>query len=66
MTIDSREMLELISLRGETPAMVAANDECQLWRFADGTEVILHNAGISSEDDEGFAEARAEVTGIRP
>lgn len=61
----SREMQALITERNETPKLVGtqdvSHDAAELYRFSDGTEVIETNAGLVTEDDEGFAELRAEI-----
>ena len=62
MTTSSSELNDLIALRGETPALVGtqavSHDAAELYRFADGTEVIVTNAGLCTDYDEGFAETR--------
>lgn len=67
MTIDSRELNELIRDRNETPVLVGTqdvnHDAAELYRFADGTEVIVTNAGVFNEDADGFAEFRSVITG---
>lgn len=65
MTTDSRELSNLVAIRGETPKLVAtqavSHDAAELYRFSDGTEVITTNAGLVTDGDDGFAELRAEV-----
>ncbi len=55
------ELTELIAIRGDEPKYMGASDDAEgvrLYRFPDGMEVIETNAGIVTEDMEGFAEAR--------
>jgi hypothetical protein len=64
--MDSIEMRNLVAERNETPEFVAAGsgsgaDSPELFRFADGTEVIVTNAGLVTEDADGFAELRSEI-----
>jgi hypothetical protein len=56
------ELTRLIEERGEEPAQVAHgsgiptdSDGFTLFRFSDGTEVIETNAGLVTEDADGFA-----------
>jgi hypothetical protein len=58
---DSRELQALIAERSETPEFVGQVADAELYRFSDGTEVIVTNAGLVAEDEEGFAELRAEI-----
>ena len=37
------------------------HDAAVLYRFTDGTEVIVTNAGLVTEDEPGFAELRADI-----
>lgn len=58
----SHEMRDLISLRGETPDLVGTHDDgTELYCFQDGTEIMLTNAGVVTDDADGFAELRAEI-----
>ena len=63
--MDSRELQNLIAERNETPTLVgtqnAPHDTAELYRFADGTEVIVTNAGLVTDDANGFAELRTEI-----
>lgn len=60
----SYEMMRLIGERQEEPVYVAADDDgSELYRFADGTEVIVTNAGVWPDDADGFAEVRAGIVG---
>jgi hypothetical protein len=56
------ELSKLIEERGEEPEQVGHGsgvptnaDGFTLFRFSDGTEVIETNAGLVTEDDDGFA-----------
>lgn len=57
----SRELLEVIELRGEMPTRVGSLYDAELYQFADGTEVIVTNAGIVTEDDAGWHELRGTI-----
>jgi hypothetical protein len=61
----STQLQDLASIRGETPVLVGtqnvSHDAAELYRFGDGTEVIVTNAGLVAEDEDGFAELRAEI-----
>ena len=63
--MESRELQEWITSRNETPVLVGtqdvSHDAAELYRFADGTEVIVTNAGLVAEDDDGFDELREEI-----
>lgn len=65
MATESRGLRELIAERGESPVLVGVqdvpHDACELYRFSDGTEVIVTNAGVVAEGEDGFAEMRAEI-----
>jgi hypothetical protein len=56
-----RELTQLIVERGEEPEQIGhgvaptGGDGFTLFRFADGTEVIETNAGLITEDDDGFS-----------
>lgn len=64
----SRELQALIAERNETPKLVGtqnvSHDAAELYRFGDNTEVIVTNAGLVTEDTEGFAELRIEILGL--
>ena len=62
--MDSRELQALISERNETPVRVGSADALELFRFADGTEVIVTNAGLVTEDAEGWAHLREKVMSV--
>ena len=61
--INSRELMTLCRDRDEVPHLVAQSNGGELYRFEDGTEVIVTNAGLATEDDQGFAELRASILG---
>jgi hypothetical protein len=59
------ELSKLIEERGEEPEQIAHGsgilsnaDGFTLFRFSDGTEVIETNAGLVTEDAEGFQSLR--------
>ncbi len=56
------ELRDLIAERGEEPKLIGHGsgipsnaDGFTLFRFSDGTEVIETNAGLVTEDEDGFA-----------
>lgn len=61
--MDSLELQALIAERNETPTRVAGIDNAELFRFGDNTEVIVTNAGLVTDDVEGWSELRAEIMG---
>jgi hypothetical protein len=65
--MDSLELQALIAERNETPEFIGAtnegHDDSELYRFSDGTEVIVTNAGLLSEHEEGWAELRDACMG---
>lgn len=58
-TTHGNELTALIAERGEEPQQIGhgsmEGDGFTLFRFADGTEVIETNAGLVTEDEDGFA-----------
>jgi hypothetical protein len=63
------ELTKLIQERGEEPQLIgygygvpSNSDGFTLFRFSDGTEVIETNAGLATEDDEGFASLKHMCT----
>lgn len=64
MTTTSRELADLIADRNETPELVGTGtggDAPELYRFGDGTEVVVTNAGLVTEDADGFADLRTAI-----
>jgi hypothetical protein len=56
------ELQALIAERDEAPTLFGVGDDgCELWTFEDGTEVIVTNAGLVTDDADGFAELRATI-----
>lgn len=60
--MDGRELQDLVAERNETPKLIGAtnegHDDAELYRFRDGTEVIVTNAGLVTDDAEGWSELR--------
>lgn len=55
----SREMDAVVRERGEDPTFLGDDDDGnELYEFGDGSQVIITNAGVVSEDADGFTEAR--------